>query len=57
MTLNTNLLICAALFPAIALCIYVFRKDRVDKEPLDLLIKLFVLGVVSCFPAAIFRKT
>ncbi|MBO5273921.1 MAG: PrsW family intramembrane metalloprotease [Clostridia bacterium] len=56
MTLNTNLLICAALFPAIALCIYVFRKDRVDKEPLDLLIKLFVLGVVSCFPAAMLEE-
>ena len=45
-------LIPAALLPAIALCIYVYIKDRVEKEPLGLLVGLFFLGVIICFPAA-----
>jgi RsiW-degrading membrane proteinase PrsW (M82 family) len=52
MGLNGFLLLCAALFPAIALCIYVFKKDRVEKEPMGLLLSLFFLGMVICFPAA-----
>ncbi len=52
MSLNDFLLLCAALFPAIALCVYVFKKDRVEKEPIGLLIGLFLLGAVACFPAA-----
>lgn len=51
MNLNTILLTCAALFPAIALCIYVFRKDRVEKEPLGLLLLLLAMGALSCYPA------
>lgn len=43
-------LILAALLPALVLCIYVFNKDRAEKEPLSLLLKLLVLGVISCFP-------
>ncbi len=52
MGLNEMLLICAALLPAIALCIYVFKKDRVEKEPVGLLLSLLFLGAVICFPAA-----
>ncbi len=52
MDLNVILLICAALLPAIALCVYVFKKDRVEKEPLGLLLGLFFAGVLICFPAA-----
>ncbi|MBE6810153.1 MAG: PrsW family intramembrane metalloprotease [Ruminococcaceae bacterium] len=52
MGINDILLVCAALFPAIALCIYVFKKDRVEKEPIGLLISLAFLGCVICFPAA-----
>ncbi len=52
MTLNDILLVCAALLPAIALCVYVFKKDRAEKEPLGLLLMLFFCGVVICFPAA-----
>ena len=53
MDFNSIALICAALLPAIALCIYVFSKDRVEKEPVGLLLLLFGLGAVSCFPAAL----
>ena len=52
MDLNRIALICAALLPAIALCSYIFAKDRVEKEPIGLLLLLFGLGAVSCYPAA-----
>ncbi len=42
----------AAIIPAIVLCIYIFKKDRVDKEPISLLLTLFALGAICCFPAA-----
>ncbi len=48
--MNSILLIAAALIPAVILGIYVFRKDRVDKEPLGLLLLLLLSGVVICFP-------
>ena len=47
-----NLLLTAlAVLPAIVLCIYVFKNDRTDKEPVGLLLLLFGLGMLSCFPA------
>ena len=52
MSLNDIFLVCAALFPAVALCIYVFKKDRVEKEPIGLLLGLLLLGVLICYPAA-----
>lgn len=50
--MNNVLLVLAALLPAVALCIYIFIKDRAEKEPIGLLLLLFGLGVVICFPAA-----
>ncbi len=52
MKIDVILLICAALLPAIVLCIYVFKKDRVEKEPIGLLLGLLALGCVICWPAA-----
>ena len=52
MGLNEILLIVAALLPAIALCIYIFRKDRVEKEPIGLLLVLLGCGVIVTIPAA-----
>lgn len=52
MNINEILLVCAALFPAVTLCIYVFIKDRVEKEPVGLLLVLLALGCFSCLPAA-----
>lgn len=52
MGLNDILLVCAALIPAVALCIYIFKKDRVEKEPIGLLLGLLFLGGLICFPAA-----
>ena len=38
--------------PPIFLLFMIYRADRVEKEPTGLLIKLFVLGMLSCLPAA-----
>lgn len=52
MSINQYLLVGAALLPAVILGVYVYKKDRCEKEPLWLLGLLFVLGAVSCYPAA-----
>ncbi|MBQ4516963.1 MAG: PrsW family intramembrane metalloprotease [Clostridia bacterium] len=52
-----GLLVFAALLPAIILCIYVFKKDRVEKEPIGLLIRLLLFGVACCIPAALMEVT
>ena len=44
------LLLVTALLPAIALCIYIYKKDRVEKEPFSLLALLLLSGIVICFP-------
>ena len=50
MDVYTLMLIGAALLPALILCIYVFKKDRVEKEPIGLLLKLLLFGALICFP-------
>ncbi len=52
MDLNSWLLVAAAILPAIVLCVYIYRKDRVDKEPFWLLMQLFTAGALCCYPAA-----
>ncbi|MBO5747296.1 MAG: PrsW family intramembrane metalloprotease [Clostridia bacterium] len=52
MNVHSFILAAAALLPAVVLCIYVFSKDRVEKEPIGLLLLLLVLGAATCFPAA-----
>ena len=47
------LLLAAALLPAIALCVYIYKKDRIEKEPVSLLAILLLAGVVICFPVLI----
>lgn len=48
--INTVLLVLAALVPAVILGIYIFVKDRVEKEPFGLLAILFISGIVICYP-------
>ena len=40
-----------ALIPGILIIIYIFRKDKVESEPLSLIFKLLIFGAVSCIPA------
>lgn len=45
-----------ALIPGILVIIFIFRKDKVETEPTSLILKLLILGAVSCIPA-IFAET
>lgn len=42
-----------ATIPAVILCIFIYRKDRTEKEPVSLLIKLFWLGALITVPVSI----
>ena len=50
--MSTALLI-AAIAPAIFLIVKVYRADRLEKEPIGLLVLLVVLGIVSTFGAIV----
>lgn len=39
-----------AIAPSIALLIFIYQKDRYDREPPSLLFKLFVFGILSTIP-------
>ena len=41
--------------PGIAICIFIYRKDKYNKEPFWMLLMAFLLGVVSIVPAIILQ--
>ena len=51
-----RLLVGAAVIPALVLLYLVYRMDRIEKEPLRLLLKLFFFGVLSTLPAILLEK-
>ena len=46
-----------AIIPSILLCLYVYRMDVVEKEPIHLLLVLFFIGVLTTVPARFFEQT
>ena len=48
-----QLLILIALLPAAALAVYIYRKDAIEQEPVNLLLRLAGFGALSCVPAAL----
>ena len=48
-----GVLLAAALLPAIVLMAYVYHKDSVEKEPVRLIVRLFLLGMLAGPLAAI----
>ncbi len=42
-----------AIAPGLAIAIYVYWKDKFEKEPLHLIVKCFFLGILSAIPAVI----
>ena len=52
---NSLVLIIISVLPVVLLGLYIYKKDK-DKEPFNLLLKLFLLGILSCFPAAIIES-
>lgn len=47
-----EILIWAALIPSFVLIWFILRQDKIESEPAGLLIKLFILGALTTFPAA-----
>ena len=48
-------LLALAVAPGIAICIFIYFKDRYNKEPIGLLIMSFILGMLSIIPAIIIQ--
>ena len=49
-------LMALAIIPGLLLIIYVYRKDKVEKEPIPLIFKIVMLGIVSCIAAGILEE-
>lgn len=45
-------LMALAIIPGLLIIIYVYKKDKVEKEPVKLIIKTMIFGAISCLPAA-----
>lgn len=48
-------LLALAIAPGIAICIFIYLKDKYNKEPLGSLIASFILGILSTIPAIIIQ--
>ena len=46
-----NKLLALAIIPGLLIIIYVYAKDKVEKEPIPLIIKLVIFGALSCIVA------
>lgn len=50
-------LLALAIAPGLAICIFIYLKDKYNREPIGLLIMSFILGMLSIIPAIILEKT
>ncbi len=50
------ILIAVALLPVVVLAIYIYRQDKFQKEPLHMLVKAFLFGILSIFPAILLEQ-
>ena len=48
-------LLALTIAPALAICIFIYWKDKFEKEPKKLLVLSFFLGIVSIIPVLIFE--
>lgn len=51
-----NSLMALALLPGVLIIIYIFRKDKIEHEPMGLIFKLVIFGALSCIPAVILEN-
>lgn len=49
-------LVIIAIIPTIAIAIALYMRDKYDREPINLLLKIFVLGALSAFPTAMVER-
>ena len=55
MYLDTNLT-ALAIIPGLLLIIYVYKKDKVEKEPVRLIIRIIIFGMISCIAAGFLEE-
>ena len=51
--MNTALLLVSAIAPGLALAIYIYYRDKFEKEPMKILVMSFLFGILSAVPALI----
>ena len=51
-----ELAIAVGLAPTVAIAIFIYQKDRYDREPVSLLLKLFVFGALTVIPVYFIEK-
>jgi protease PrsW len=54
--MNPYVLIALAVAPGLAIAFFIYERDKLDREPLRLLIICFVLGALSVVPAALLEN-
>ena len=45
-----------SILASVLLCIYVYKKDRIEKEPISLLATLFFVGAITFLPASYLKE-
>ena len=50
--MENPILVVLAIIPAIIIIAYIFHKDKIEKEPVSMLVSLFFLGCATIIPAA-----
>ena len=55
MYLDTNLM-ALAVIPGILIIFYVYKKDKVEKEPVGLIVRIIFFGILSCMAAAFLEQ-
>lgn len=53
----TFILLALAIAPGLAIAIFIYEKDKLDKEPLHLLVKSFFLGALSVVVAILLQES
>lgn len=48
-----EILLIAALIPPLFLMVQVYRTDKIEREPVGLIVKLFLFGIISVIPTGI----
>ncbi len=46
-----NKLMALAVIPGVLILVYVYGKDKVEKEPIGMIVKIVIFGALSCFAA------
>ena len=54
--MGEHYLIVAAIVPALILMFYIYRKDKLEREPFGLLVSLVLLGVLATFSAMLLEQ-